>query len=254
MTHFYLPERFQRIVAPIALTNRNHLKNIEHHDRQHAVCFGCGVAHKLHGKTYGHRLSEVRDFSEKHKRYDCLVKVEFLDNAESLFRGNADVKEAFQSEQTMTTTNLQSLASSTTAGWKSAVVDNTSNLYLDALVQFVIAAVNTAPSSNKAIYVFAYHGSNSSDLTTSGAAANNGSEGTLTFPNITSSAIVMPILGVLPYTTQNVAFTSLEMSVGMTAGGALPPYWGVAALNYSGMTLASSGNTVKYRGVYNTVV
>jgi hypothetical protein len=40
----------------------------------------------------------------------------------------ADIKLAYQTEQTMTVTNLHSLASSATAGWQSAVVDNTTNL------------------------------------------------------------------------------------------------------------------------------
>jgi hypothetical protein len=48
------------------------------------------------------------------------------------------------------------LANSATAGWKSNAIDNSSNLYLDALVHCDFAAVNTAPANSKAIFLYAY--------------------------------------------------------------------------------------------------
>ena len=58
----------------------------------------------------------------------------------------------------MTVTNLHSLASSATAGWGSAEVDNTSNLYFDAHVTVVLDPANTAPANSKAFLVYAYGG------------------------------------------------------------------------------------------------
>lgn len=161
---------------------------------------------------------------------------------------------AYQAEQVFTTTNLQSLATSATAGWGSAVVDNTANLYLDALVQVVLAAVNTAPANSKALFVYAYSGSNATDLTTTGSSGGTvGTQGALTFPDVTTLPVAMPLIGVVPYAVQNKLIVSPEFSVARAFGGVLPPYWGVALVNHTGMILAASGNTVKYRGISETV-
>ena len=56
----------------------------------------------------------------------------------------------YASAVSMTVTALNSNTSSTTAAWASAVVDNTSNKYLDALVQVVLDFANTAPANDKA--------------------------------------------------------------------------------------------------------
>lgn len=161
---------------------------------------------------------------------------------------------ALAAEQSMTVTNLHSLASSATAGWSSAAVDNSSNLYQDALVSIHIAAVNTAPGSNKAIYVFAYGSTDGSIFTSTGTSGGTvGTEGSLTFPSIaTPLPIVMPLIGVIPYPVQNKALDAGPFSVAKAFGGVLPRNWGIAILNYAGFTFAASGNTVKYQGVYYT--
>ena len=64
----------------------------------------------------------------------------------------------YSSATAMTVTNLHSLASSATAGWQSAVVDNTGTIYMDALVQIVLDFANTAPANSKGVYIFAYAG------------------------------------------------------------------------------------------------
>lgn len=169
----------------------------------------------------------------------------------------SSVKEAFDNVSSLTVTNLNSLASSATAGWKSDAIDNTSSLFADYLVQVKLAAVNTAPANNQAFYLFVSGllDDAGSDYATTGASggAPNGSEGTLTFPSITASSISLPLLGVIPYTTQNVAIVSPVFSVGALYNGNIPPKFCLALLNYSGMTIAGSGNWVKVRGVYRTV-
>src|SRR5687767_1697901 len=117
----------------------------------------------------------------------------------------ANIKLALQAEQTMTVTNLHSLANSATAGWQSAVVDNTSDLFADALVQVVIDFANTAPANDKAVYVFAYAG-----LDTTYTNPASGSEGAVTLVSIDTTPQAMPLIGILPYTTQDeVAESSL---------------------------------------------
>ena len=160
----------------------------------------------------------------------------------------ADTKQALGSVQTMTVTNLHSLANSPTAGWQSNVVDNTSNLFLDAVLQIVLDFANTAPANAKGVYVFAYGGIES------GVYSNpaSGSEGTITLLDVTTNNQNLRQIGFIPYTTTDEVAESSPMSVAAGFGGVLPPFWGIVLINYSGAALAGSGNTVKYRGVYAT--
>ena len=63
----------------------------------------------------------------------------------------------------------------------------------------------------------------------------------------------MPLIGIIPYPVQNKAINGGPFSV-KKAFGRLPYAWGVAILNFSGMTLAGSGNVVIYLPCYDTVI
>lgn len=145
---------------------------------------------------------------------------------------------------TMTVTGLHSLASSLTAGWQSAVVDNTTDKYLDALVQVVVDFANTAPSNELKVYVFAYGGIESGVYTNPAS----GSEGAITVVDFSANESAFKLIGSIPYTTQNEVAESQPMTVAQAFGGVLPPYWGLIVMNYAGAALAASGNTVKWRG------
>jgi hypothetical protein len=149
----------------------------------------------------------------------------------------ATITEFFGAATAFTKTNAN-LASSATAGWKSNAIDNSANLYDDALVQVELAAVNTAPANNKAIYLYAYSLIEGTAYASTGAAAVDGTEGTVTFPDITANPVNLPLLGIIPYSTQNVAINSQAFSVAACFGGVLPPKWGIAMINFSGMTLS----------------
>jgi hypothetical protein len=165
----------------------------------------------------------------------------------------SDVKTAFGTATAFTKTNAN-LATSATAGWKSNAIDNSSNKHLDALVHVELAAVNTAPANHKAIFLYAYAllDTGGSAYTSSGDGTPNGSEGTITFPDITTAAVVMPLLGIISYPVQNKAINAGPFSVARCFGGTLPPKWGICMINYSGMTL--NVTDIKYQEVYNTVL
>lgn len=157
------------------------------------------------------------------------------------------IKTAYGTETTMTVTNLHSLASSATAGWQSDVVDNTTDLYLDALVQVVLDFANTAPANDKAAYVFAYGG-----LATTYTNPVTGTQGTITLTSISTTQQNLKLIGVLAYNTADEVVESQPFAVASAFGGVLPPKWGLVIMNFSGAALAASGNTVKWRGVQVT--
>lgn len=166
----------------------------------------------------------------------------------------AVTKITYSAEQTMTVTNLHSLANSATAGWSSGTIDNaTTDKFLDALVQLTLDPANTAPANDAVFRLYFWGAEDSDELPTTGAATGNsvGTEGALTFPSI--STVVESLQAVIvPYTAQDVVIKSPVYSVCDVLGlpfGCLPPYWGVALLNFSGAALAASGNAVKWRGI-----
>ena len=167
----------------------------------------------------------------------------------------ANILQAFQAVQTMTVTSLTGLVSSVTAGWQSAVIDNSANLYTGYAFEMTLTAVNTAPSSQKALYVYLYRvlDTATSNYTTTGAAsggAPSGSVGALTFPDITANAVNMPLLTIIPYTGQNAAIIA-QWTASAADGGLIFPKLGLGIINATGMTIGTA--TLKYRGYYNTV-
>lgn len=165
----------------------------------------------------------------------------------------ADVKTAFDTLVTLTITNAN-LTNSATAGWMSAVQDYTSTKMLDALVQVNLSAVNTAPANAKAIFIYAYGlvDGSGSNYTSSGDGTPSGSEGTITFPDYSTLAVVMPLIGVIPYPVQNKAISSKPFSIASGFKGILPPKAGICMINHSGMTLSVS--SIQIRPVYATSV
>lgn len=161
-----------------------------------------------------------------------------------------DFKNAFGSPGTFTITNAN-IASSATAGWMGNTFDNSSSLFQDLEITVELAAVNTAPANNQAIYMFVSPSlqDSSGAFTGTGSASITGTEGTVTYPDITSKVILVPLLGVIPYPTQNVAIVSPTFSV-VRALGFMPTRIVPGMLNYSGMTL--SVTAIRYRGIYQT--
>jgi hypothetical protein len=150
----------------------------------------------------------------------------------------------YSAETALTVTNLHSLASAATTAWRSAAIDNSSDAYLDAMVQVALNFANTAPGSDKCAYIYGWSGSDAtypSNIT--------GSEGTVTIPTIATNPTGWRLLHVLPYTTQNETAVSPFFAVGWAFGGYLPRKWGLAIVNFSGAALEASGSSVVWRGI-----
>lgn len=171
------------------------------------------------------------------------------------YADNANVKVAFGTATAMTVTNAN-LANSVTAGWMSAAIDNTANLYLDYWFHVVLAAVNTAPANSKAVYLFAFGLVDSSGAlyTSTGDGTASGSEGTLTYPSVTTLPVVAPMLGNIPYPVQNKAINAGPFShagaFGFQSTGVTPKL-AIGMVNDAAMTL--NVTSITHLGVYDTV-
>lgn len=229
--------------------------------RQIAACHTCGLQHSGPAFTQEawefltrHRLHhfEVHDMVPRGDNGELMMPYNFGKKIQH-YGGNASVKQAVGTATAFTKTNAN-LASSATAGWMSNAIDNSSNLYCAVHVQAEYAAVNTAPANSKAIFFYAYSLINTggSAYTSTGDTVPSGSEGTITFPDVTANAIPMPVLGVLPYPVQNKALNSQAMEVSKCFGGIMPPKWGIAKINHTGMTLSTTN--IYYLEYYFTVV
>lgn len=162
-------------------------------------------------------------------------------------------KVAYGAYNAVTVTNLQSLASSQTAGWQSNRIDNqTSVLALDYEIFVKLTTANTAPANDKAVYIWI-----SPAITTDGGTTWLQSDGgTTTLPGGTEATytIALPnnlkLLGVLNYTVaQQVMQGSFFLS--SAVGQFMPDGFQIIITNFTGAAL-STACVVAYRAITET--
>lgn len=152
----------------------------------------------------------------------------------------ANIKIAYGAKTTITIT-LTSLANA--AGRQSAVVDNTSNLYLDARLR-VQTKGQASGTLTLAVYAYTALG----DTTyTDGA---TGSDAAFTAANRLNSRYVGSIQ--LNTTTA----VQGELSIAQAFNGVMPDKWGLIFINNSGAALSATAgdHVIEYEGVYATSV
>jgi len=150
---------------------------------------------------------------------------------------------------TLTITNL-GIAPSLTAGWQSARIDNKSSVKaIDYEIMIYLAAVNTAPANDKAIYVYAVPWVN--DDSTNWYPADNanttlltGAEGTVTVGNPNN----MKLLGVINNVVQNTVMSGV-FNLKNAFGDTIPDGWSLVLINYTGATLTPTGSAIAYRAI-----
>ena len=148
----------------------------------------------------------------------------------------ATVKTAYGTATAITWTG-QGLNSLPSADYtdQSDPIDNTTNLYLDALVEVEIANIAEAGNYQVVLYVTSsVDGTDFSTHTGSPAEPQN-----------------LAYLGTVPITSGiGTTVRSRAFSVAAAFGGVMPPKWKLVAYNDVGVALASSANAAQYRGVY----
>lgn len=154
----------------------------------------------------------------------------------------ATVKDQFAAAAAFTIT-LNSLASSNAgAGRQSTLVDNTTNLYLSAIVS-VSLKMGTTPTANTLSYVYLIRSNNDgTPLIDDGAGA---SDAALTVVNAS-------LLGVLlcPSATTGAQITK---NFDTSPLGPLGPKWGICVINSTQVALSASGHTASFIGRTQTV-
>lgn len=161
----------------------------------------------------------------------------------------SDIKTAYGTTGQAFTCTLASLASSATAGRESTAIDNTTNLYLDALVQVRVKTSASALANDKAVYVYAYATVDNGTTYTDNA---TGLDAAITLVSPTE----LLLIGVVWCPAISTTYKGGPWSVAKVFGGALPAKWGIVVRNYTGQALdATEASHAKlWQGVYSTVV
>jgi hypothetical protein len=151
-------------------------------------------------------------------------------------------------------TDLDSLASSSTwvAGWESAVIDNTTNMYVDALLSGRFKANNTAPTAGQ---ICVYVGAVLNDTPT----YPDMFDGTSSAETVTSADIRNSILRLAAVittdATSNRIYEFAPTSVAALFGGVMPLKWWVFVSHSMVQALnatASNGGQCWYQGIKYT--
>lgn len=149
------------------------------------------------------------------------------------------------SEVTLTDTTLDSLTSSATAGWTSDAIDTSDCDDVEFTIS--IDPANTAPANSKGWYIFLGTSNNTSNYPTTGAASGGttGTQGALTFPDVTTTPNNLTQVEFLNYQNADVV---QSRSFSMLAKGIRPQHRTIiAVVNHTGATNSSS--TVTYRKI-----
>lgn len=154
-----------------------------------------------------------------------------------------DIKTAYAAATALTIA-VNSLANSSTAGRQSTVVDNSSNLYNDALVSVKVTSGASGVSASGFVAVYAYASADDGVTYTGNAGASDAA---------ITNATILRFLGRFAVVANSTVYVGGPFSVASAFGGCLPKSWGIAVLNSSGATLSATGNSVAMQGVYNTV-
>jgi len=168
---------------------------------------------------------------------------------------SGDVKLTYAASGSLDVTNLHSLASSQTwvAGWESALIDNTTNLYEDILISglFKTAAANNQVGEIR-VYVVAMIG----DAVWPDVFDGTESVETISLTNVRDA--VCRLGAVIPVTiTASLSYPFGPFSVANLFGGLCPAKFVIFVTGNATTTntaqLAADTNIVTQKGVYHTV-
>lgn len=152
------------------------------------------------------------------------------------------IKSLYGVQNTTMSLTLASLGS--TSQRASSAVDNSTDLFLDALVFLTLRSNASGTSTTGAARVYAY------GSTDGGANYTEGASGTDAAITLTSPPNAR-LIGLVNMVANGVTYKGGPFSVGAAFGGVLPQKWGIIVENVSGAVFdGSAGNfNVNYQGV-----
>lgn len=155
----------------------------------------------------------------------------------------ADIKSKYGSNNQSITCTITSLNNNSQRS--SAAVDNSSNLFLDALVSVTVKSSSSSTSATGYVAVYAY-GTTDGGTTYGGGESSMGTNAAVTLtspPNIV-------LLGIINVVANSTTYSRTAMSIAQAFGGVMPDHWGIVVENKSGATLDASVGSANYQGVY----
>lgn len=155
------------------------------------------------------------------------------------------------------TISLASLATSATfvAGVESTQIDNTSNLYIDAIVQGKVT-VGTTPTANTLITVYVWGSDTSLGTTALDVLDGTDSAETITSVGVLQSMFAIGGQGIVDATTSDRPYFIRNFSVARALNLMfLPRYWGLFVAHNTAVNLNSTGSNhvFSYTGVQYTI-
>ena len=151
------------------------------------------------------------------------------------------LNEQFGTQAQSITCTITSLANA--AARQSTAIDNSSNLFFDALVSVKVKTASSSTSANGYVSVYAYATVDGGTTYTDGA---SGSDGAIT-PTVPTD---LKLIGNINCVANSTTYYGGPFSVAAAFGGLLPQKWGIVIVNNTGATLDASVGAAEYQGVY----
>ena len=125
---------------------------------------------------------------------------------------------------------------------QSTSVDNTTNLFLDTLVQVKVKTASASTSATGTVNVYAYGTADGGTDYSDGVSGTNGSVTLTNPPN-------MRLIGVINAVANSTTYVGGPFSVAAAFGGMLPDHWGIVVENKTGATLDAAVGSAWYQGI-----
>src|ERR1700724_597865 len=144
----------------------------------------------------------------------------------------SDIKGKYGTNNQTITVTIASLANNTAR--QSTEIDNTTNVFFDALVSVKVKSAAAATSATGTVNVYAFGTTDGGTTRTETAGASDAAI-TLTVPPNAR------FIGAFNVVANAVTYPAGPFSVAAAFGGVLPDHWGIIIENKSGATLDATG-------------
>lgn len=154
----------------------------------------------------------------------------------------SDLKSKYGTSNQAITVTLASLANN--GAREATAIDNTSNLFLDALVAGKIKSNAAGTSATGTVNVYTYGTADGGTTYSDGASGSDAGITLTSPPNVR-------LIGVINVVANGTTYKFGPFSVAAAFGGVLPDHWGLIFENKTGAALDSTGgnHAVFYQGV-----